>query len=84
MPPKSDHIDATVTLGDGVAVIRETGSSRPHVVGVLSVECDDDGRPVRVFLDQMVHRPQHRTLGPWRVWGAISSILEMPNPSPAN
>jgi hypothetical protein len=83
MRPNSSprHIDATVTLGDGVAVIRETNSSRPRVVGVLGVDRDDAGEPVRVYLDQLIHDPKHDSIGTWRVWGAVSSILETMPPA---
>lgn len=69
-------IDATVSLGDGVAVIRYGKSSRPTVVGVLGVDLGEDGKPVRVYLDRLIHRPREEQIGGWQISGAVSSILE--------
>jgi hypothetical protein len=68
-------LEVQVSLGDGVAVIRKTGRSRPIVAGVLGVESDADGVVLQVWLDRLVHAPGEQWAGPWAVSGAISSAL---------
>lgn len=74
-PENPTEIDGELTLGDGVAVIRRRGRSQPLVVGVLGVDRDACGEPLRVWLDRLVHEPYHRSMGPWVVSGAISTVF---------
>ena len=76
--PRDTKIDATVSLGDGVAVIRYGKSSQPKVVGVLGIDLGADGKAERVFLDRLIHKPREDEIDGWQVSGAISSILERP------
>jgi hypothetical protein len=77
---KADPDNATVTLGDGVAVIRRRGVTDPIVAKVLGTEHDEDGNPRRVWLDRLVHRPEQVNLGLWSVEGAYVSMLTLSSP----
>ena len=72
---KSFEIDAELSLGDGVAVIRYRGRSEPVVIGVLGVEEGEDGKPARIWLDRRIHENSHRSMGEWDIWGPVSTVL---------
>lgn len=76
------NMDATLTLGDGVAVIRRHGRSDPMVAGVLGIQHAENGEPERVYLDRLIHSPYHRTMGEWQISGAVSTILSRVAPKP--
>ncbi len=67
--------NATVTLGDGVITIKRQGSSRPVVANILGMDTDGEGRPVKIWLDRLVHLPKESFLGDWRISGAVSTVL---------
>lgn len=66
---------AEVTFGDGVAVIRRKGVSRPVVAGILGAESDIATRTSRVWLDRLAHGPKDLCFGGWSVSGAVSTVL---------
>jgi len=65
----------SVTLGDGVAVIRRKGTSECVVAGILGVEADAQGETETVYLDRIVHRIGESDFEGWAVSGAVSTIL---------
>lgn len=65
--------EATVTIGHGVVTIKRSGSSKLVVANVLGSE--DDGKMRIVYLDRLVHGSGESELGPFEVYGAISSCL---------
>lgn len=67
--------NVTVTIGEGVAVIRRKGQSRPVVANILGIEHDESGRPKTVWLDRLVHRYHESRFIGWSVFGALSSVL---------
>lgn len=68
--------DVSVDIGDGVAVIRRKGVSRPIVASILGSEFDGEGQPTRVVLDRVVHKPHEQSFLGWHVCGAFVSVLE--------
>ena len=76
MPREDDNLNAQLSIGDGVVVLRFGHRSRASVVNVLGMDLDAHGAPQRLYLDRLVHRPRHRRLNAeWAVSGAVSSIL---------
>lgn len=71
----SGKVEADIKIGDGVVTIHRRGVSQVTTAGLLGVEHDKAGEPVRLYLDRMIHRPRETEIGGWRVSGAISSIL---------
>jgi hypothetical protein len=67
--------EVQVSLGEGAAVIRKHGRSRPIIAGVLGIESDADGMVQQVWLDRLVHAPGEEWDGAWAVSGAVSSVL---------
>ncbi len=67
--------DSTVILGEGVVTVKRAGSSTPLVANILGMDRDADGKPVRVWLDRLVHGPKDSLLGGWQVSGAVSTVL---------
>lgn len=63
-----------VSLSDGFATFRQKGRSDVIVANVLGAKCDDDGQPVTVWLDRLVHRPELEFDG-WKATGAVSTVL---------
>jgi len=76
MTMKSETIDASVHIGDGVVVVKRKGSSLPAIANILGTQPTQDGQ--RVFLDRLVHKSYEREIGGIAVSGAISSILVVP------
>lgn len=68
--------DTSVHLGDGVVVVRRTGTSAPAIANVLGV-VEKDGNQ-HLYLDRIVHKPYESELGGYHVDGAISSIIIVP------
>lgn len=66
----------SVTIGDGVVVIRRTGSSRAVVANILGVDPADSPTPSRIWLDRIVHRPGEKHFLGWNVSGAVVTTLE--------
>lgn len=64
----------SVTLGDGLVVVRRKGVSHVTCAQVLGSELTPDGRE-RLYLDRLVHRPFEEHFEGWEVSGAISTIL---------
>lgn len=77
MQPRSRTLDATIALGEGLAIIRFAGSTTPLIATVLGHERDTDGVE-RVYLDRLVHESWHDTMGEWTLAGAVSTILSRP------
>jgi hypothetical protein len=75
---KEGTTDISVSLGDDSkhATIRFSDRSFPVVAGVLGIEHDANGRPVRLYLDSRIHRDTAGEYRGWKPWGAISTILE--------
>lgn len=67
--------ETSVTLGDGVAVIRRKGTSDCVVAGILGVEAGAQGETETVYLDRIVHRIGESDFDGWAVSGAVSTIL---------
>jgi hypothetical protein len=67
--------EVSVTLGDGVAVIRRKGTSACIVAGVLGLDTDAGGATETVYLDRLVHRVGETDFEGWKVSGAVSTIL---------
>lgn len=65
--------DVTVTLGDGVATFKRSGSSSVVVANILGKEVGD--KQEAFYLDRLVHKPHESQFGEFTVTGAISSIL---------
>jgi hypothetical protein len=63
-----------VSLGDGAATFKQKGQSDVIVANVLGMANDDQGQPVTVWLDRLVHRPGMEFDG-WDATGAISTVL---------
>jgi hypothetical protein len=68
--------EVSVTLGDGVVVIRRTGSSRAVVANILGIDPSDSPTPSRIWLDRLVHRPGEQSFIGWKVSGAVVTMLE--------
>jgi len=65
----------SVTLGEGVAVVRRQGRTDPIVAGVLGIERTEGVETV--YLDRVVHGAGQD----WQEWdaaGAVSTILSRP------
>ena len=76
MAEKRDRIEGELVLCEAGAVLKRKYSSAAEVIGVLGIDRDAEGRPARVFLDRLIHRPWERELGEaWEISGAISSVL---------
>lgn len=71
---KSEQI--TVTIGDGVVVIRRSGVSRASVANILGMEHDSQCEIKTLWLDRLIHGPNESGFIGWRVSGAVSSVLE--------
>lgn len=67
--------EAEVLLGDGIVTIRRKGVSKPTVANILGMDHDSNGRPIKVWLDRVVHRAKEDALGEWGASGVISTIL---------
>jgi hypothetical protein len=70
----------SVTVGDGVAVIRRELSSAVIVAGVLGR--DSSAGFDTLYLDRLVH-DDFQDWGEWTAFGAISTILSRPIPTTA-
>lgn len=57
------------------ATVWLSGRSEPVVAGVLGVERDKAGQPAMIYLDTRIHQPDDEPAGPWRMTGAVSTIL---------
>lgn len=68
-------MEVTVTLGEGVVVMKKAGQSRPIIANILGDERDVNGNTTKVWLDRFVHRPNWEFVG-WHVSGAVSTVLE--------
>lgn len=73
--------EVAVEIGEGVAVIRRKGTSRPTVAKMLKCEpppssSGGNDSIVRMVLDRLVHRPHETDFNGWRVSGAYVSVLE--------
>lgn len=67
--------EVSVTLGDGVAVIRRKGTSACIVAGILGIDSGPAGEAGTVYLDRLVHRVGETEFQGWDVSGAVSTIL---------
>jgi hypothetical protein len=65
-----------VTIGDGVVVVRRSGSSRATVANILGMEPPNSRTPTRIWLDRVVHRPGESSFIGWIVSGAVVTTLE--------
>lgn len=72
--------EVSVTLGDGVVVVRRSGSSQATIAKILGME-PAGGNPQRLFLDRIVHRPGESEFVGWRVSGAVVTMLERAVPA---
>lgn len=70
-----DESHHEVGIGDDAVSVRRHGSSTAVVANILGTEVAEDGTPVRIWLDRLVHQPKERRLGDWDVSGAISTVL---------
>lgn len=68
--------EATVTIGDGVLSIARSGQSRIVIANILGTTIEDGNDCW--YLDRLVHAPHESELGPYKVRGAISSVLFKP------
>lgn len=74
---KQEFDNWTLTIGEADVALKS--ASRPTIVaGLLGVDRNEAGEPVRLYLDRRIHRPNQETLGGWIPSGAISTILERP------
>lgn len=71
---KYSLINASVELGDGVAVIRRDSASQPIVANVLEAVKDEAGLVKTVWLDRVVHQTSDRFDG-WEASGAFVTEL---------
>lgn len=69
--------DVIVEIGDGVAVIRRKGISRPIVANILKCEHDKNEAIKYMILDRLVHHPHETNFSGWHVTGAFVSVLEL-------
>ena len=67
--------EATVTVGEDRVTVRRKGRTEAVVAAALDIETDGEGRPVRVWCDRRIHRPEETELGEWHVEGAVVSVL---------
>lgn len=63
-----------VTLGESTATFKSEGRSAVVVANVLGTHGDSEGKPCKVWLDRIVHRPGMEFAG-WEASGAISTVL---------
>lgn len=70
---RNEEPEATVTLGDGVAMVRRRGSSALAVANVLGTTVADD--KTAIYLDRLVHKSHESSLGSFLVKGATTTIL---------
>lgn len=63
-------------IGEGVAVIRREGRSSATVAGILGQENGPDGRPVKLWLDRLVHRQDLDQFEGWDASGPFVTCLE--------
>lgn len=64
----------TVTLGDGVAVMRREGVRSSVVANVLGTVNDGAGLVKTIWLDRIVHQPSDSFVG-WQATGAVVTEL---------
>jgi hypothetical protein len=72
--------EADIHIGDGVIVVRRKGASAPAVANILG-SITREGN-VHLYLDRLVHKHFENEIGGYKVTGAISSILIVPEVSP--
>ena len=66
--------EVTITLGDGVAVVKTRGRSSPVIAGILGTDGPAEA-PSAIYLDRRIHRPGERQMGEYTVGGARTSVL---------
>jgi hypothetical protein len=64
----------SVTLGEGVVVVRRDGSQAAVVAGVLGTDQDANGEVKVAWLDRVIHRPSDEFDG-WKATGAVVTEL---------
>jgi hypothetical protein len=72
-----DESHHEVSIGDDAVSVRRHGSSTAVVANILGMAVAEDGAPVRIWLDRLVHQPREDRLGDWEVSGAISTVLSL-------
>lgn len=68
--------EVTVSIGDGVVVLRRSGSSRAVVANILGIERTDPPIQTRIWLDRIVHRSGEKHFIGWDVSGPVVTTLE--------
>ncbi|ULQ48393.1 hypothetical protein JN531_016580 (plasmid) [Flagellatimonas centrodinii] len=71
------HVSGTVDIVDDIATIRLTRSSEVILARVLGVVVEVDGREA-IYLDRLVHRPEHASFCGYEPDGCVSTILRAP------
>lgn len=66
----------TVTIGDGLVVVKREGQSAPVLANILGVDKNENGEIVTIWLDRLVHRLAERKFVGWNVSGAVSTVLK--------
>jgi hypothetical protein len=79
MQPDQDR-EAIVGVGSEQVTVAHRGGACVVTASILGMDGPAEA-PERIYLDRLVHRPDQTQLGPWRVEGAISTILVAPNRS---
>jgi hypothetical protein len=65
----------TVTIGEGIAVLKRTGQGSPTIANILGIDRDAEGNIETVYLDRMVHKPMETSFEGWTVSGAIATEM---------
>jgi len=66
-----------IEIGENyTVVIRKKLSSEPIVAKALGIEYAK-GKPVKIYLDRLIHDESTTVIGAWSVEGAVSSILTL-------
>lgn len=69
-------VDLVFGTDPGIVTVHLTGRSQPIVAGLLGVDTNADGEPVRVYLRSRVHGESSAEYLGWRPCGAITTIFE--------
>ena len=75
----NNDVEADVKVGDAVVSIRRKGSSEVVQASIVATESDESGKPVRLWLDRLVHAAHEYVIGGHPVTGAFVTEIVIPN-----
>ena len=55
--------------------LRRSGQSTPVTANILGMDLDGEGKPLRLWLDRLVHHGKPSAFIGWSVSGAVASVL---------